>query len=62
MSDIRGFWKTAVLLAAYMVAYSGVAGAQTWCTPQFIANGLGSRLPPTETGLLLCSSRQRPPD
>jgi len=38
----RNHWKSiALLLVASVVACSSVAGAQTWTTPQFIANGFG---------------------
>jgi hypothetical protein len=38
----RNNWKSiALLVVASVVACSAVAGAQTWSTPQFIANGFG---------------------
>ena len=38
----RNNWTSIVLLVvAIVVACSSVAGAQTWSTPQFIANGFG---------------------
>jgi hypothetical protein len=42
MWHCRNNWKSiALLVVASVVACSSVAGAQTWSTPQFIANGFG---------------------
>ena len=51
MCDVRKSWKSvALLVVTCVVAYSGVAGAQTWSTPQFIANGFGIAVATNGTG------------
>jgi len=57
----RNNWKSiALLVVVSVVACSSVARAQTWSTPQFIANGFGIAVATNGAPQQFCSCR--PPE